>query len=354
MAVGTAHLAGLRQLARSQAFSIWMAAVEDRPEDIIPTLHAMGPLAESLREEPIFISQLLRIVIHGIMVGAVEQGLNRTAFTEGQLADMQEFLSTVLPPIEGHSMITQGMVGERVTAVNFDPLEQEFGRPNFLIAQGFGQSFLAFNRIVFLRCYAEMEQNTANKETPFLQEIEETHNLRYALPRVLIPAIDRSRGAEWRCRVNNAMAATACAVERYRLAHGTLPEDLDALVPTFMAAVPIDPFRDDQGPISYRIREDGSYVIYSWGQNRRDDHAITPEKGNNWTTGDWTFIVAPPAFRDGPQLTDTPLVDEAEQTRLGLGSRRCGTAAKSAESIAPAKKEGKSSPKLRRHRRHRK
>ena len=44
-------------------------------------------------------------------------------------------------------------------------------------------------------------------------------------------------------------AATACAVERYRLKYGKLPKDLNALVPEFMDKVPVDPF--DGKPLRY-------------------------------------------------------------------------------------------------------
>lgn len=37
-------------------------------------------------------------------------------------------------------------------------------------------------------------------------------------------------------------AKTACAVERFRLKHGKLPEKLEKLVPEFLAEIPIDPF----------------------------------------------------------------------------------------------------------------
>ncbi len=251
----------------------------------------------------------------GILVGGQQK------LSVGQLADMQEFLSTVLPPFEEQNIFAQGMVGERVNAVNYGFNARDIDDTYALAVQSLQKAFSTFNRIVFLRYHAEMEKNTGLTETPFLLELEDAHNPRFFLAKMLMPDLDRAREVEWRCRVNNAMAATACAVERYRLAHATLPEDLDALVPTFMAEVPTDPFRDDAGPVSYRIREDGSYVIYTWAQNRTDEHAIKPEKGNAWSNGDWTSTVAPLAFRDGPQLTDTPPVDEAEQTRLGLGDR---------------------------------
>lgn len=58
------------------------------------------------------------------------------------------------------------------------------------------------------------------------------------------------------------------AIERYRLAHGTLPDSLDALVPTYLEAVPADPFAE--APMRYVKREVG-YVVYSVGRNEVDD-----------------------------------------------------------------------------------
>ena len=91
-----------------------------------------------------------------------------------------------------------------------------------------------------------------------------------------------------------------------------MPGNLDALVPQFVTTVPEDPFRNDDGPISYIPREDGGFVIYSWGHNRTDDKAVKPEKGSGWINGDGTFTVASPAFRNGPQLTDVPPEDNEQ------------------------------------------
>jgi hypothetical protein len=68
----------------------------------------------------------------------------------------------------------------------------------------------------------------------------------------------RARG---RCMV------AAVAAERYRLAHGTWPPSLAALVPTFVPQVPADLF--DGQPLRYRRLADG-VVIYSVGPDGTD------------------------------------------------------------------------------------
>ena len=64
-------------------------------------------------------------------------------------------------------------------------------------------------------------------------------------------------------------AESAVAVERYRAAHaGALPATLDSLVPEFIDRVPIDPFSG--APVKLRSSP-GSYAVYSFGANFKDD-----------------------------------------------------------------------------------
>jgi ABC-type Na+ efflux pump permease subunit len=62
-------------------------------------------------------------------------------------------------------------------------------------------------------------------------------------------------------------AIAAMAAERYRRQEGCWPEALDALVPTFLAEVPMDPY--DGKPLRYRRLPDG-VVIYALGPAGRD------------------------------------------------------------------------------------
>lgn len=324
--MGLHHLARIRDLARALSFEIWMASVEDRPADVLPDLYALGALAESLREEPIIMSQLVRIAIHGILTASVEQALNRTAFTEAQLAEMQAWLAGVVPPVEEESMFARAMTGERVfviNAVDSELWQEAGGNP---LAVWSAQQFWSVPRVVNLRAFASMLENSGNATSPLLEEIEAASNPIFIMPKILLPALDRSRDAEWRCRVTLDLASLACAVERYRLAHGTLPASLDALAPAFVGSVPRDPFRPDGGPLSYRVTDEGGFVLYTWAQNRQDDGGVPRDrKKKEGNDGDWMFRVAPVTFRDGAQLTEVaPVEEEAEEADAARTSGRRG------------------------------
>jgi hypothetical protein len=66
------------------------------------------------------------------------------------------------------------------------------------------------------------------------------------------------------------------AVERYRLLHGRPPESLAQLVPDLVANIPRDPF--DGQPLRYRADPD-RYLVYSVGEDRRDDGGDPGENG---------------------------------------------------------------------------
>ena len=62
---------------------------------------------------------------------------------------------------------------------------------------------------------------------------------------------------------------TAIALKRYQLKHGNYPPDLNSLVPEFVSKVPLDPV--DGQPLRYRRNADGTFLLYSVGENGKDD-----------------------------------------------------------------------------------
>ena len=84
-------------------------------------------------------------------------------------------------------------------------------------------------------------------------------------------------------------AATALAVERYRLAHaGRIPDSLATLTPALLPTIPLDPF--DGRPLRFRSRASG-YVVYSIGPDLTDDGGKEHQRGQTNDPRDMTFIV---------------------------------------------------------------
>jgi hypothetical protein len=65
------------------------------------------------------------------------------------------------------------------------------------------------------------------------------------------------------------MVSAAVALKRYELRHGQLPQSLALLVPEFLAEAPHD-FMDGQ-PLRYRLNGDGSFTLYSVGEDGLDE-----------------------------------------------------------------------------------
>jgi hypothetical protein len=81
----------------------------------------------------------------------------------------------------------------------------------------------------------------------------------------------------------------ACALERYRLAHGDYPQTLDALVPQFIEKIPLDIINGE--PLIYVPARD-RFLLYSVGWNEKNDGgAVVMAEGLqvNATQGDWVW-----------------------------------------------------------------
>ncbi|MCX6923613.1 MAG: hypothetical protein NT154_10470 [Verrucomicrobia bacterium] len=110
------------------------------------------------------------------------------------------------------------------------------------------------------------------------------------LCRMFLPGLVNSpRKFAWAQAAVN-LARTACALERYRLAHGKYPETLDTLAPQFIPKVPHDPIGGL--PLYYRPTDNGQFILYSVGWNEKDDGGILPlTKGGavDLDSGDWVW-----------------------------------------------------------------
>jgi len=86
------------------------------------------------------------------------------------------------------------------------------------------------------------------------------------------------------------LAKVACALERHRLAHGEYPENLAALVPEYLPALPPDVVNGQ--PLQYRRLPEGRFVLYSLGWNGKDDGGVVVLRDNRYfdpKQGDWVW-----------------------------------------------------------------
>jgi hypothetical protein len=109
----------------------------------------------------------------------------------------------------------------------------------------------------------------------------------------------------------------AIALKRYQLRHGSFPAQLSDLTPEFAETVPFDPV--DGAPLRYRSNPDGTFTLYSIGEDEKDDGGdpspATPSKFTTWLQGrDWVW--PQPASEDEEKM----LYAKEAATRLGSGA----------------------------------
>jgi hypothetical protein len=300
------HLNSIRQAARLLFLEALQDTEQQQPQEAVESVAVSLGVAGSLDQEPELISQLVRIACQGITVDSLERVLSRMALTDEQLAK----LATALEESEDPQAMTRAFVGERCCGAGFFenarrgkfPFEEIGGADNqWLSVRPLSALYRATGLLELdEESYLDlMEQDVKATQLPPPENMaaaralddEVNHVARWCMfSRMLLPALDKAVVKAARCDAKMRDAQTAIAVERYRLANGRLPNQLRDLTPTFLPAVPADPF--DGKPLRYKPLAKG-YVVYSVGEDREDNGGTEKNaKGQSYVPGtDITFIV---------------------------------------------------------------
>jgi type II secretory pathway pseudopilin PulG len=86
---------------------------------------------------------------------------------------------------------------------------------------------------------------------------------------IAIPNYRRAFQTAVQKETQRQLTVTAIALKRYELRNGRPSPNLQALVPEFLPALPRDYFSTNH--LQYRIKKDGSPVLYSVGTDGHDD-----------------------------------------------------------------------------------
>jgi hypothetical protein len=243
-------------------------------------------LNNSLRSSPFLISHLVRMAIVAITVQPIWEGLAGRKWSEEQLAALE----TELGKLDFLADYEFALRGERAFAIATIDNErrtreiisrQENGN---LMTNGltlmpsayFYQSELAHAQMSQQWILPLVDTNSRIASPAALQRAEnsvQAERKRYSPYKVqalmLFPAIGRAVEKFAVIQSSIDLARVACALERYRLAHGEYPDKLDALAPQFIVNLPHDIIGGQ--PLHYRRTDDGKFVLYSVGWNETDD-----------------------------------------------------------------------------------
>lgn len=275
-----------RSVARLMSLRMRVAVERGKAQTAVESVEANLALAEAIDHVPTIADHLVRSAIVWIATSDVEFLLNRSELSEEQLARLQRRLQAV----EIRSGFTASLLGER--GIGYHEFHQFPPGTAPRIATA-AQPMVGgkLTRPADCRFYLEMMQEYIDaSRQPFPKSIDASkqiaarvqtvgqsanplERMRYVLSMSVVPGTEAAFTASARGQAMRDLTLVAIAAKRYQLKHGDLPADLQALS-EFLTTAPIDPY--DGQPLRLN-RKDGEFVLYSVGQDGRDDGGLEQE-----------------------------------------------------------------------------
>jgi hypothetical protein len=265
-------------------------------------------LNNSLRSSPFLISHLVRMAIANIALQPIWEGLAEHRWSDEQLVALDAELANV----DFLADYEFAMRGERAFAIA--TIDNERRTREIISRQDNGN--LVTNKLTFMPSayFYQNELARARMQQRWILPLVDT-NSRIVSPAALqcaensahaelkpyspykvqalmsFPIIGRAVEKFAAIQSSIDLARVACALERYRLAHGQCPDTLDALAPQFIGKLPHDIINGQ--PLHYRRTDGGQFILYSVGWNETDDGGqIVFTKGGSVVDrekGDWIW-----------------------------------------------------------------
>jgi hypothetical protein len=248
-------------------------------------------LANSIRNEPITWSLRVRMEILDNAIQPVWEGLARRQWSDEQLITLEDELAG-LDAISDYSRSLRSDLAWQLKEIDYSLASRMTnsvtcmcGDPMFwptLAVRLLPSGWFYLNKVTMARlCQAAVPTNAELSHRVLSPAI----TWRYAeiwrqvsisrmkpgnwIVGFLLPPLEREAKTCARAQASVDLARVACALERFRLANGSFPESLDALVPTYIQKLPHDVINGQ--PLHYRRTSDGSFLLYSVGWNEKDD-----------------------------------------------------------------------------------
>ena len=287
-------------------------------ETAVADLKAVFRLLDSIRREPILISQLVRIACLQLALQPVWEGLAGHQWTEAELSGIEgelgklDFLTDYELAMRGERTECELWAVDYVRKEGLNGLEQIFdydqGSSTFDLGRSLGMALLRLvpsgwfdqNKVSLCRLHEDYLLPVVDLQRRVVSPaaaararslLEKLRPRPYdAFSSMLVPALAGSGEKFAYAQTSADLARVACALERYRLANGQPPETLDALAPKYVEKLPHDLINGR--PLKYRRTEDGRFGLYSVGWNETDDDGkveLTKSGNADINKGDWVW-----------------------------------------------------------------
>jgi hypothetical protein len=314
------HLMQLRSASQRLSAAALSELHEGRPAAAWENLRALNALARNYPGEPLIMSQLVRAAICQLTLAATWEALQSDQWDDTQLAELQAAWQSLrsLPGLEGAMAMERAVqetalasarnsrfafntqIGATASGNNSGAFSDLVDMGKELIedpAEGWQSLLNRYPRYWAWRWWWSYEEELYNMQVwqagieaarranagesltaadrqlrSAIAEIDKQHP--NAKTRFLLGGANGGRGEGFFLRVavieaQREMVVAAIGLKRYHTRHRKYPEALAKLVPGFLPRLPSDPM--DGKPLRYRLNSDGSYLLYSVGENGEDN-----------------------------------------------------------------------------------
>jgi hypothetical protein len=234
-------------------------------------------LSFTQQNEPLLISLLVRVSTTTLALKVLDQGLADHVWTANQIALYQGLLEKIDLPKDLLFVLRGERVYARESWKALQPPQQGFFdslgvRATRLLLE----KNAAYHALLMQGSLESMEKslhesgwNRSNaqvfKEEQAALAHRPLHRMMYIMMTLAASSLDGAIEKTVECQTQVDQTLIACALERYRLARGSYPASLDALVPDYLAKLPNSPITGK--PMNYSLKPDGTFLLWSPGWN---------------------------------------------------------------------------------------
>lgn len=281
----------LRNIVNVLALRATAELSAERPDAALQDVELSWRLAQSLKDEPMFFSQYFRNRMLLTSLQPIWEGLAMRRWSDAQLLQLQQRLeaydaqATWRNAVRGETYLWMDLFRQLDTLFSWDTITSHFREllPDGVIV-AYGLMWLFYpdgweyaNQVYVYRLYERQVAAPNGEGEPARTRLNRSAASRkpvtpempvdpllaiFVLPRLKEMAHDRASFEAVGLFLQEARLA--CALERYRLAHGEFPAALEALTPRFLDKLPSAPGGDGL-LLEYRRTADGQFLLYPVG-----------------------------------------------------------------------------------------